>query len=228
MRQKESMKEWMTRLELVVEKFQNGNYANLAYFRILRRQPIENGTWSFMKDVPCNVLDEVMKKLQGSPQKDELIMIQNLYGPYQQQWTFIWIYEKEVTPRENQTGGITVCSLDPGVRKFYIGNQDAQRIIRLCLHLDDLISRTIKARANKRSWEISGETNFKGRRVGKGVKIVGEAYTSETCGFCEWINQNLGGRKVFKCGKCGLCIYRDINGARGIFLRALLDGTILL
>ncbi|CAG8449998.1 6018_t:CDS:2 [Diversispora eburnea] len=33
----------------------------------------------------------------------------------------------------------------------YIGNQDAQRIIRLYLHLD-LISRTIKARANKHNY----------------------------------------------------------------------------
>ncbi|CAG8561194.1 4284_t:CDS:2 [Diversispora eburnea] len=114
---------------------------------------------SFKTDVPYSVLDEAMKE---AIQARDLVQMRNKEGGkshhklsfrcHQQQWTFIWIYEKEVTPRENQAGGITVCSLDPGVRTFYIGNQDAQRIIRLCLHLDDLISRTIKARANKPLW----------------------------------------------------------------------------
>ena len=42
------------------------------------------------------------------------------------------------------------------------------------------------------------------------------------------VHQKLGGRNVFKCGGCSLKIDRDINGARGIFLRALLDGAIFL
>ena len=60
----------------------------------------------------------------------------------------------------------------------------------------------------------------------KQVCIVSEAYTSKTCSSCGWIDQKLGGKKVFRCKECGLVIDRDVNGARGIFLRALLDGCI--
>ena len=34
-------------------------------------------------------------------------------------------------------------------------------------------------------------------------------------------NDQLGGKKVFECDKCGIRIDRDINGARNIFLRQL-------
>ncbi len=57
---------------------------------------------------------------------------------------------------------------------------------------------------------------------GKHVLIVNEAYTSKTCSWSGEIIPNLGGRKVVT-GSDGVSLGRDINGARGIFLRALGD-----
>jgi putative transposase len=51
------------------------------------------------------------------------------------------------------------------------------------------------------------------------VRIVSEAYTSKTCSYCGRI-QNIGSKKVFKCS-CGVNADRDLQGARGIYLRAL-------
>lgn len=48
---------------------------------------------------------------------------------------------------------------------------------------------------------------------------VNEAYTSKTCSYCGKI-QNIGSKKIMKCS-CGICVDRDLNGARGIYLRAL-------
>jgi len=62
----------------------------------------------------------------------------------------------------------------------------------------------------------------KAEELGKKVVVVSEAYTSKTCSACGWIDQNLGGRKVFRCQRCGWIVDRDVNGARGIFLRGLL------
>jgi len=64
----------------------------------------------------------------------------------------------------------------------------------------------------------------KAEEHGKQVFLVSEAYTSKTCSACGWIDAKLGGKKVFKCRQCGLCIDRDVNGAWGIFLRGMLDG----
>ncbi|RHZ86258.1 hypothetical protein Glove_53g6 [Diversispora epigaea] len=40
--------------------------------------------------------------------------------------------------------------------------------------------------------------------------------------------QNIGGRKVYKCKGCDVVMDRNVNGSRGIFLHALLDGTICM
>ena len=51
------------------------------------------------------------------------------------------------------------------------------------------------------------------------VVIVNEAWTSKTCGRCGWIHQQLGGNKVFRCGRCHLECDRDLHAARNILLR---------
>jgi putative transposase len=56
---------------------------------------------------------------------------------------------------------------------------------------------------------------------GKAVLDVCEAYTSKTASWAGEIKYNLGGAKKIKSG--GLTMDRDLNGARGIFLRALVD-----
>ncbi|MEO5332639.1 MAG: transposase [Magnetococcus sp. YQC-5] len=52
-----------------------------------------------------------------------------------------------------------------------------------------------------------------------------EAYTSKTCSACGQVH-NIGSKKTMVCS-CGLTMDRDINGARGIFLRALGDSPLL-
>ena len=59
--------------------------------------------------------------------------------------------------------------------------------------------------------------------TGKLVLDVNEAYTSKTVSWTGEIVKNLGGAKVIRSRKDGQAMDRDINGARGIFLRALGD-----
>ncbi|CAG8707299.1 12432_t:CDS:1, partial [Cetraspora pellucida] len=68
---------------------------------------------------------------------------------------------------------------------------------------------------------------FKIKETDLKVMIQDESYTSKTCSNCGNI-QNIGGKKVYKCKNCSLVIDRDVNEARGIFLRALLDGAIYM
>jgi putative transposase len=58
--------------------------------------------------------------------------------------------------------------------------------------------------------------------TGKVVLDCNEAYTSKTVSWTGEIISNLGGKKVIVGGD-GFRMDRDINGARGIFLRALGD-----
>jgi putative transposase len=73
---------------------------------------------------------------------------------------------------------------------------------------------------------------FRGRaisvaqRLGKKVYIVNEAYTSKTANWTGEIVHNLGGSKAIRSG--GLCLDRDINGALGIYLKALMGDPSLV
>ncbi len=57
----------------------------------------------------------------------------------------------------------------------------------------------------------------------KAVMDVNEAYTSKTVSWTGEIVSNLGGAKVIKSKLTGQSMNRDLNGARGIFLRAVVD-----
>jgi putative transposase len=63
------------------------------------------------------------------------------------------------------------------------------------------------------------------QRLGRRVFVVNEAYTSKTANWTGEMFQNLGGRKIIKSG--GLRFDRDVNGALGIYLKALLDEPTL-
>ena len=63
-------------------------------------------------------------------------------------------------------------------------------------------------------------------QTGKQLLLVNEAYTSKTCSWSGEIIPDLGGRRVVT-GSDGVRVNRDINGARGIFLRALGDTPAL-
>ena len=67
----------------------------------------------------------------------------------------------------------------------------------------------------------------KAKQTGCIVEDVCEAYTSKTVSWTGEIAQKLGGRKVIK-DAYGMSMDRDLNGARGIFLRALVDKPWLL
>ena len=55
---------------------------------------------------------------------------------------------------------------------------------------------------------------------------VNEAYTSKTRSWDGSVKENLGGGAVIRDGT-GFGMDRDVNGARGIFLRALGDSPFL-
>jgi putative transposase len=207
-----------------------------------------------------------------------------------------------VTVQQKADKGRTVA-LDPGVRTFQtlfsldshgkIGEQAQQRIVRLLVHLDRLISR--RAKGDKRSkrrltlaigrmrrkisnlidelhWKTIrflldefdtiiippfaagrmasrtsrklrnksvramlglAHSRFRLRLVAKAdqeqktVLIQDEAYTSKTCSWSGEIILNLGSRYRVR-GSDGVSMDRDINGARGVFLRALEDTPLML
>ena len=59
--------------------------------------------------------------------------------------------------------------------------------------------------------------------LGKEVCIVGEEFTTQTCGRCGRLHPKIGGNKTFVCPDtaCGYRCDRDANAARNIFIKHL-------
>lgn len=59
---------------------------------------------------------------------------------------------------------------------------------------------------------------YYGKSRNRNIYIVGEEYTTKTCGNCGNI-QTMDGLKVYNCSKCGIKLDRDYNAARNICLK---------
>lgn len=58
---------------------------------------------------------------------------------------------------------------------------------------------------------------------GNRLILCTEEYTSKTCGRCGVIKTDLRREETYECGECGLQIDRDINGARNILIKVLME-----
>ena len=77
-----------------------------------------------------------------------------------------------------------------------------------------------------RHYEFKRRLLWKAWQRGVLVLEVNEAYTSKTCSWDGSIKDNLGSRTVIR-DESGFGMDRDVNGARGIFLRAVGDSPLL-
>lgn len=66
----------------------------------------------------------------------------------------------------------------------------------------------------------------KAKCLRRNVMIINEAYTSKTANWTGEIVHNLGGRKTITSN--GVSLDRDVNGALGIYLKALLDKPVAI
>ena len=72
-------------------------------------------------------------------------------------------------------------------------------------------------------YEFKTFLKWKAWEQSKTVIDCNEAYTSKTVSWTGEVVNNLGGARTIKSPSTGLKMNRDLNGARGIFLRALVD-----
>lgn len=84
-------------------------------------------------------------------------------------------------------------------------------------------SKTVRSMLTFSHYKFEQRLSHKCFERGKTLLIVNEAYTSKTISWTGEMINNLGGRKTITSPASGETMDRDYNGARGIFLRALVD-----
>jgi putative transposase len=88
-----------------------------------------------------------------------------------------------------------------------------------------LRSKTVRAMLTFAHYQFKERLNVVAAQHGKMVVEVNEAYTSKTC---SWSGEmvSIGSSERIR-GSDGIQMHRDVNGARGIFLRALAELPML-
>ena len=84
-------------------------------------------------------------------------------------------------------------------------------------------SQTVRNMLSWRHFGLRQHLSHKAEEMGNNLLIVTEEYTSKTCGECGWLNNSLGGSKIFHCKECYSKMDRDHNGARNILLKYLTE-----
>lgn len=90
-----------------------------------------------------------------------------------------------------------------------------------------LRSKTVRAMLTWSHYQFQQFLLHKAQERGKTVLLVTEEYTSKTVNWTGEIDQKLGGKKKIRSKITGTWMDRDINGALGIFLKALGDTPCL-
>lgn len=113
--------------------------------------------------------------------------------------------------------------------RFLVDNFDV--ILLPTFETSNMVSRSRRKLRNKSvrqmltlsHYEFKTFLKWKAWEQSKIVIDCNEAYTSKTVSWTGEIIKNLGGARTIKSPSTGLRMNRDLNGARGIFLRALVD-----
>ena len=80
-------------------------------------------------------------------------------------------------------------------------------------------TKTVRSMLGLAHYRFRQKLEWMCRKHGKRLVICNEAYTSRTRSWDGFVNENLGGAKTVSDGS--IVVDRDMNGARGIMLRAL-------
>lgn len=85
-----------------------------------------------------------------------------------------------------------------------------------------LKKKSVRAMLTWAHYRFAQRLLVKAKSAGKEIIRQNEAWTSKTCSWSGEIQHSLGGSKTIRSSD-GVSMDRDINGARGIYLRALTD-----
>lgn len=126
-----------------------------------------------------------------------------------------------------------VQELHHKIAKFLTDNFDV--ILLPTFETSQMVSKSKRKLRNKSvrqmltlsHYEFKQFLKWKAWEKSKIVIDCNEAYTSKTVSWTGEVINNLGGAKIVKSKQTGMSMNRDLNGARGIFLRALVDTPCL-
>ncbi len=93
-------------------------------------------------------------------------------------------------------------------------------VTRLPTRARKIGSKTVRNMLFLSHYKFKERLRYMGKVKGCTIHDCNEAYTTRTCGMCG-NQEDMGGKKVFRCSVCPFELDRDYNGARNIYIKQI-------
>ena len=156
----------------------------------------------------CNVILKNIKKVEEIKGKSVPSKIKKKYERR---------YNKRITNMVDDLHWKTINYLVNNYMNILIGDISTKGIVKngkSNIHVD-----VKKVAQRLKFYEFRQRLENKCKINGLEYRVIDEKYTSKMCTKCGNIDEELGGKKIYSCKKCGLKINRDYGGARGITIK---------
>jgi IS605 OrfB family transposase len=127
------------------------------------------------------------------------------------------LYERKITNMVDDLHWKSIKYLTDNYNNILIGDMSVKGIV--ASNRSTLDGLTKVAALRLKFYKYRQRLEYKCLSKGLTYKLMDEKYTSKLCSNCGWENITLGGADKFHCKDCGINIYRDANGCRGIYLK---------
>ncbi len=129
-------------------------------------------------------------------------------------------YNNKINNYVNELHWKTINNLTKNYGTIIIGDMSCQGIVS---NKHSKLSRMTKRIVYKlKFFQFRQRLEYKCNIRMVNYKCVNESYTSKVCSICGNVKEDLGSNKVYNCLKCNKKLCRDTNGARNIYVKALL------
>jgi putative transposase len=125
---------------------------------------------------------------------------------------------KKISNLVNELHWKTIDYLVKNNNNILIGNMSSKSIVK---KTGNLRSMTKRIAMSLRFYEFHQRLKYKCDVHKIGYGKINEWMTSKMCSFCGNVKEDLGGKEMYDCDKCGIKMERDINGARNIHMKAI-------
>jgi len=127
------------------------------------------------------------------------------------------IYNRKITGLVTELHWKTIKYLTSNYRNILIGDMSVKGIIN---NKTSKLNKFVKRIATWLGfYKFRQRLEYKCNSYKINYMIIDESYTSKICSKCGEMKEDLGSSKIFSCDNCNVVMDRDINGARGIFIK---------
>jgi len=180
---------------------------------------LDPGLRKFMTGISENevikVGKQVSKKIKNLHiKKDEIMENANIPNKIKKKNEFK--INRKISNYVDELHWKTINYLTNNYSHILIGDMSAKRIISKEGNMSKINKRICQSLS---FYKFRQRLEFKCISKGLTYRLIDERYTSMACSKCGNLNEKLGNSEVYKCPNCKQTIDRDINGARGIYIK---------